>query len=257
MPTLLDVARRYADAHQHQGVARTPFAGVSVLRETSPTQLLYAISRPLVALVLQGSKRVAIGNQAFEFSAGQSLVISADVPTVSQITQASAGRPYYAFVIELDLGLIEALVMEMGSAPFSASSGVRVEPTDAEVAQAALRLLNLLERPASVPILQGPLMRELHYWLLAGRHGGALRALGVPSSHARKDQPGDRADPRRIQPAAAHGAIGRNCWAEPVGVSRALSAGDHAHAVAVPEAVEVDRGKAASAGGAAGRPLRF
>ena len=63
---------------------------------------------------------------------------------------------------------------------------MRVDPTEDEVADAALRLLRLLDRPASVQVLHDQLIRELHYWLLSGRHGGAIRALGLPDSHARR-----------------------------------------------------------------------
>jgi AraC-like DNA-binding protein len=63
---------------------------------------------------------------------------------------------------------------------------VRVDPTDAEVADAALRLLRMLDRPASLALLQTQLIRELHFWLLSGRHGGAIRSLGVADSHAQR-----------------------------------------------------------------------
>jgi AraC-like DNA-binding protein len=63
---------------------------------------------------------------------------------------------------------------------------LRVESTETEVTDAALRLLRLLDRPGSVEILKNQLLRELHYWLLSGRHGGAIRALGIASSHAQR-----------------------------------------------------------------------
>ena len=184
---LLDAARRYADAHaDRNGTARTPLSGLTILRETRPGALQYAISRPLVALVLQGAKRVALGGESFDFGAGESLLITADVPTVSQITRAALGTPYLALVLELDLAVIAELVAEIGPAPFVAGTPVRVDPTDGEVADAALRLLRLLDRPDAFPVLHGQLLRELHYWLLAGRHGGAIRALGVADGHARR-----------------------------------------------------------------------
>lgn len=184
---LLDIVRRFGERHANgTGVAQTPISCLTVIRETAPTALQYAINRPLVALVLQGSKRVTMGSRTFDFGAGESLLISADVPTVSQITRASTGTPYLALVVDLDLALIEGLVMEMGFSPFVAGAPVRVDPTETEVTDAALRLMRLLDRPASMPILQSSLTRELHYWLLSGRHGGAIRALGVIDSHAQR-----------------------------------------------------------------------
>lgn len=185
--TLLESARHFAEAHaDREGIARTPIPGVTVIRQTAATALQYAISKPLVALVLQGAKRVAMGSQTFDFGAGESLLIAADVPTVSQITRANISAPYLSFVIDLDPAMIESLVVEMGPGPSTADAPVRVDATEAEVADAALRLIRLLDRPESIPILQAQLLRELHYWLLLGRHGATMRSLGVADSHTHR-----------------------------------------------------------------------
>ncbi|ARQ02453.1 AraC family transcriptional regulator [Pseudorhodoplanes sinuspersici] len=187
MTTLLNAVRRYTDAYADPaGIARTPIPGLTAIRATAPTGLDYAIARPLVALVVQGTKHVTMGEQAFTFSAGDSLLITADVPTVSQITRASSAAPYFSLVLDLDPSVIAELTAEMKAAPVLDDGPVRVEPTDAEVTDAALRLMRLLDRPASVPVLQAQLVREMHYWLLAGRHGAAIRRLGYPDSHAQR-----------------------------------------------------------------------
>ncbi len=184
---LLDLARRYADAHaDRDGVARTSIAGLTILRATAPTMLQHAVSRPLVALVLQGTKRVAMGARSFDFGAGDSLLITNDVPTVSQITGASRALPYHSLVLDLDPAIIGGLVSQVGPAPFEADRPVRVDTTEAEVADAAGRLLRLLDRPDALAILGEQLIRELHFWLLSGRHGGAIRALGVTDGHAQR-----------------------------------------------------------------------
>ena len=185
MMTLLDLVRRHADAHaDDNGLAASPIPGLSTVRATAPSGLLHAMSRPLVCLVVQGAKDVTAGAQAFSFAAGDTLLITADVPTVSRITRASATTPYYSLVLELDPAIIEELAAEMKTVPVTDHAPVQVDQTDAEVADAALRLMRLLDRPASVPVLGPQLVRELHYWLLAGRHGTAIRRLGWPDDHA-------------------------------------------------------------------------
>jgi AraC-like DNA-binding protein len=187
MTTLLAAVSRYAGVHADAaGIARPPIPGLSLVRATAPSELIYDISRPLACLVLQGSKHVTMGTQAFAFTAGDSLLITADVPTLSQITRASLGAPYLSLVVELDLAVIAELTAQMEDLSETDRGPVRVEPTDAETADAALRLMRLLDRPASVPVLQAQLMRELHYWLLAGRHGSAIRRIGGPDSHTQR-----------------------------------------------------------------------
>lgn len=185
--TLLNTVRRYVDTYADPtGVAQTPIPGLTAIRATVPSGLGYAISKPLVCLVLQGSKHVAMGNQNFVFNAGDSLLITADVPTVSQVTQASVDSPYISLVMDLDSTVIADLSVQMRAMPVIEGVPVRAEQTDSEVADAALRLTRLLDRPESVPILHAQLVRELHYWLLAGRHGEAIRRLGWPDGQVQR-----------------------------------------------------------------------
>ncbi|WP_064713458.1 AraC family transcriptional regulator [Rhizobium bangladeshense] len=183
--TLLECVRRFADANaDRHGVARTPISGLFAMRATQPSEMQYAISKPLVALVLQGAKRVTMGSTTFDFGAGDSLLVTADVPNVSQVTRASAGAPYYSLVLDIDLAVTQSLVLEIGAVQAETGIPIRVDPTEADVADAALRLIRLLDRPASIPVLGDQLIREMHYWLLTGRHGSGIRALGVTDSHA-------------------------------------------------------------------------
>ena len=185
--TLLEAVRRYAEAHADPaGVARTPISGLTTIRATAPSDLDYAISRPLACLVLQGTKHVTMGNRAFTFRAGDSLLITADVPTVSRVSRASITLPYFSLVLDLDPAVIADLTVEMKAVPIAEGVPVHHAPTDAEVTDAALRLMRLIERPASVPVLRTQLVREMHYWLLAGRHGAAIRRLGWPDGHVQR-----------------------------------------------------------------------
>jgi AraC-like DNA-binding protein len=185
--TLFSYVQHYADANAGlDGVARTSISGLSLIRSTMTGELQHAINRPLIAIVAQGVKRVTMGGLTVEFGAGDSMLISADVPTISQITRASAGEPYYSIVLELDLAAIENLVAEMRISEAPSTTPLRVDPTETEVSDAAVRLLRLLERPAAVPILEAQLLRELHYWLLAGKLGASIRNLGVANSHAQR-----------------------------------------------------------------------
>lgn len=187
MTSLLTAVSRYADAHADaNGIARTPIPGLSAVRATAPSGLLHDVSRPMVCIVAQGGKHVTMGTQDFAFSAGDTLLIAADVPIVSQITRASVAAPYYSLVLELDLAVLAELAAEMEAGLVADHAPVRVDPTDVEVADAALRLMRLLDRPASIPVLHSQLVREMHYWLLAGRLGTAIRHLGWLEGHVRR-----------------------------------------------------------------------
>ncbi|HFN6479193.1 TPA: AraC family transcriptional regulator N-terminal domain-containing protein [Citrobacter farmeri] len=181
------MARKYADAHLNkEGVATTPIPGVFILSETAPSMLQFAITKPLLALVLQGRKRVTMGSHTFDFGMGESLLVTMDVPTVSQVITASAATPYYSFVVELDAAVITELVDDMDKLEASPDLPVRVDQIEEDVAETALHLLKLLDRPHALKMLGRQLVRELHYWLLSGRYGKSMRALGNTDSHARR-----------------------------------------------------------------------
>ena len=184
---LLKAVSRYLEAYANPaGLAQTPIRGLTTIRSMVPTGIVHAISRPMVCLVLQGAKQVSFGPSTVTFNAGESMLITADVPTASQITRASPAQPYTSLVLELDLPLIAELTMEMKAAPSADAAPIRVDATEAEVEDAALRMMRLLDRPASVPILHAQLVREMHYWLLAGRHGDAIRRLGWPQGNGQR-----------------------------------------------------------------------
>lgn len=188
MPTLPDAVRRHADAHAGaDGLAPTPIPGLMTVRALSPSPLMHDMQRPLLCLVQQGAKRVTFDTRAFVFAAGDSLLVTADVPTISQITRASAAAPYYALVVVLDPAVIADLLAQMSPPPSDDTPPpVRTLSTEPAVADAALRLLQLLDQPDARPVLQAQRIRELHYWLLAGRHGPAIRHLGWPDGHVQR-----------------------------------------------------------------------
>lgn len=186
MDSLLALVRRHADAAADRfGFAPTPFRGLGVVRQTRPGDLQVSVQKPLIAICLQGRKRVTMGTARLDYGPGEALVITADVPTISEITQASPAAPYYALALELDPALLRELAGAAGPGADDPAP-VRIQPADPEVTDAALRLMRLLERPAAQPVLGEALLREMHYWLLTGRHGGAIRALGAVDSQAHR-----------------------------------------------------------------------
>jgi len=188
---LRDAVHRYACARANDdGIVATPLPGVGMMRMEAPTGFSKVIYRPLVCLVLGGEKQVTVGAETHVFAAGQSALVSADVPVVSRVTRASRGEPYLAVAVELDPAVLLDLAGVVPGVAGPASGPVLpgpvlpgpvlVDETDAAVADCVLRLVRLLDRPEAVAALREPIGREMHYWLLAGRHGAAVQGLMHP-----------------------------------------------------------------------------
>lgn len=190
MDALKQAVRSYAAAHGNaDGLARPPVPGLGIMCVEEPRGDLHSVYRPLVCLVLQGAKLMTVGREQRIFSAGQTVIVGADMPVVGRIVQASRAEPYLAVAVELQLSVLAELTAHLGDVRSPSPSRTRTlfaEDTNAAVLDCARRLMRLLDRPEATPLLHDGIMRELHYWLLSGSHGEALRALADPTSYARR-----------------------------------------------------------------------
>lgn len=188
MDTLKEAVRTYATAHANpDGLALTAVPGLRMMCVEAPRGDLHSIYRPLVCLVLQGAKLMTVGCEQRVFSAGQSVIVSADMPVVGRIIEASRHEPYLAIAVELQLTVLRELTAHLGGVrPPRPSRTLTLfaEDTQAAVVDCASRLMRLLDRPEATPLLHDGISLELHYWLLSGQHGEALRALVDPTSYA-------------------------------------------------------------------------
>ncbi len=181
--------RNYVEAGADpSGLATTPLCGVNVMWATAPTSITKSVYKPLICLILQGTKQLTVGSDTYDFAAGQSLIVSADVPTSSRITGASRTEPYLAMAIELDLAVLLDLSVQLGGTTdiVTMVTAVLVDDTEAAVADCALRLMRLLDQPEAIALLHPCITRELHYWLLTGRHGRTIRGLAHPGGVAQR-----------------------------------------------------------------------
>lgn len=188
MPNLLNAAVAYAATHADaDGLVRTPLPGLRMMCAFGPSGPMHSVYQPLVCLVLQGAKHMTVGQQVREVVAGESVLVTVDAPVTGRILRASLAAPYVAVAIDLDVGLLRELAAAFDApAPASVHAGATlfVEEADAAVLDCTARLVHLLDRPAAIQALHAGILREWHYWLLAGRHGPALRALSVPGGYA-------------------------------------------------------------------------
>ena len=172
----LDAAGRYAESNaDERGIAKTPIPGLAVVRSTRPRDLETVAGRPSIGIVLQGAMNAADGGRSVAAVPGSTLLLDPAAPTMHFVASASLAEPFLAVMMEIDFALVADPSVDIDAA-HSGTRASGVAETDDEVATAFHRLLALLRRPQSVFVLLEPLLRELHYWMLSGKHGrGWLR----------------------------------------------------------------------------------
>lgn len=188
MDSLKQAVLSYTSRHANsRGMALTPVPGLRMMCLEAPSGELHSVYKPLICLVLQGAKRLIVGSEERVFSSGQSVLVSADMPVIGRVVQASRSEPYLAIAVELEMATLRELTAHIGSPrprrPTEMPTLFAVD-TEAALLDCASRLMHLLDRPEAAPLLSPGIMRELHYWLISGPHSTALRTLADPDSHA-------------------------------------------------------------------------
>lgn len=173
----VDHLRQLVDAVFEGGLVE-PMPRLLLLRHTAPTALEATVYEPMTCLILQGTKEIVIGETRLGFGRGEALLVSHDLPVVSEVVEASPDSPYLALVLRLDLGLLRGLyesvaddIVETEARSFALAAAAP------DLVDALSRYLRLARSPVAARVLGPAVLRELHFHLLMSPVGGMLRAL--------------------------------------------------------------------------------
>lgn len=177
---------RFADAREaSERPCPTGIDGFTFVRSRRPTTIEPMLYRPLLCVVLQGRKESRLGDERVSFGAGQSLIVSLDLPSASCIVEASPEVPYVALALEIDLRIIRGLHEEVGEADLALDDvpAMIAGSADDALVDAMGRLFELVERPVERRVLLPLVLREIHFRMLLAGHGAMLRRLARWDSH--------------------------------------------------------------------------
>ncbi|MGQ4274782.1 AraC family transcriptional regulator [Terrihabitans sp. B22-R8] len=167
-----------------EGLAGNAVPRLSLIRADQPSTPVPAVYEASLCLIAQGSKRVSLGDHSVVYDASSYLLVSVDLPLVGHVREASPDAPYLCCKIDLDFStLADLLVAEPRGAPIGDLPVLAVYPGDPDLIDAACRLVRLLDRPESIPVLAPLIEREIFYRLLTGPHGPVLRSMASADSH--------------------------------------------------------------------------
>ncbi|MFG1813886.1 AraC family transcriptional regulator N-terminal domain-containing protein [Kribbella sp. NPDC049174] len=153
-----------------------PIDGLLLSVVDAPTAPMASLATPVFALVAQGRKRLAVGDQVFEYGAGDYLVVSVDLPVTGHFTKA----PFLGVGLTLRPDAIASLLLE--HRPAGSSAGFSVNEAPAELIDAVVRLLRLADDPEDARVLAPMIEREILWRLLRGPNGAAVRQIGLADS---------------------------------------------------------------------------
>lgn len=167
------------------GYYDTPAEGLIVLRSDRTLEPIHRISKPALWISVQGLKWAIVGRQRFDYSAGDALLITVEIPCRCTIPKATPREPFLGLVIELNRTSFQEIGEALNSKPDRiATEQVRSAigiTLNRQLLDCVLRSVRLLDTPAAVPILYPSMLREMSYWLLSGAYGP--QAMNIAMAH--------------------------------------------------------------------------
>lgn len=177
-----ELAERIAQALCEDGVLQ-PLKGLHLARQSTPMEKLHSVLEPSFCVIAQGSKEVLLGENRYRYDPSSYLLTTLGLPRVSQVLEASRELPYLSFRLELDPQLVSSVMVETGysMSPRSPADvrAIDVSPLDANLLDAVVRLVRLVDSPNEASILMPLITREIVYRLLMGAQGPRLRHLAL------------------------------------------------------------------------------
>ncbi|WP_413728592.1 AraC family transcriptional regulator [Sodalis sp. RH19] len=163
----------------NEGYTLSALDAVRFMRSDRPLGRTPVLYEPSIVIVCQGRKRGFLGSDVYVYDAQHYLVLSVPLPFSTQ-TEASASEPMLAVAISLDLTQVADLMLQINHLGPQAVPGIPLgiasTPLSGALADAMLRLLEIMTCPRDAHILGPAVVREIYYRVLVGEQGGAMRA---------------------------------------------------------------------------------
>lgn len=164
-----------------------PLPGLSLHRSTMPGEPLHSVYDPVFCVIAQGSKEVFLGSERYLYDTAHYLIVTAELPVVAHVLEASKERPYLSLRLKLDPVLVSSVMVEAGHTALQQYSSVRainVSPMETDLLDAVVRLVRVAESPGEARFLAPLITREIIYRLLVGEQCDRLRYIVVQNGHA-------------------------------------------------------------------------
>jgi AraC-like DNA-binding protein len=165
------------------------FPDIFIYRSSKPTESEISVLKPAFCFIAQGSKDVLLNDELFHYDSGHYLISTLDLPVMSNVVEASREKPYLTLRIDLDPALVASVMMESRIAVKKSGSKVKamdVSPVDADLLDAVVRLVKLLDKPAEMKLFAPAIIREIIYRLLKGKQGERLSHLVTAEGDTRR-----------------------------------------------------------------------
>lgn len=186
-----ELTRLASAAERHtavDGVHDGAVTRLTLFRSSAPSHHDAVVYSPCLCIVVQGTKEVIVGDEAYRYDPARSLLVSVDLPASTRVVKASPKHPCLAIGISLDLAVVGELLADGTAAPPPGPStrGLALTRVKPPLLDAVGRLVALLDTPGDIAALAPLVHREITYRVLTGPQGARLRQIAAAGAPAHR-----------------------------------------------------------------------
>ncbi|MCB0177959.1 MAG: AraC family transcriptional regulator [Anaerolineae bacterium] len=167
-----------------EGVSYTGIESLGTFKAASTRMRMPDYYEPAIVMVAQGKKRCYIGNQTYEYGAGDYLILFLPMSLDVEIVNASPDHPFLAAGVRIDLGRLADVLLRIERVEGGVTKPVSTDPSGIFSASLSdnlldptIRLLESLANPRDAAILGDLIVDEIYYRILCDERGGDLRTF--------------------------------------------------------------------------------
>ncbi|MDR1349535.1 MAG: AraC family transcriptional regulator [Zoogloeaceae bacterium] len=167
-------------------------AGLTFAKVRAPTPPASYLYDPCISMIIRGRKRVQLGGTTYVYDESRFLLTAVNLPTVTEVLEASPEKPYLSLLMRLDLQAARQMIADVDTHEADMSAGgtaMATGPASIELFDAIKRLVDLLAKPRDLAYLGALIQREILYRILTSPAGARFREtvlLGTQSQRTAK-----------------------------------------------------------------------
>lgn len=165
---------------------QTPINGLVIQHADCPMPVVNTILEPRICIVLQGERKICIGDQCTLFGNQYFMFCPINVPLSVEVVKASPEKPYLMMTMKIDLKMVASIVPHLPKVSAknrSKSTAFLQWQMEENLLILFERLIDLLKTPEDIDFIAPLIQQHIYYILLKSDQGQKLRELVQIGSH--------------------------------------------------------------------------
>lgn len=168
---------------------QTPIDGFVIQHADRPTPVANTILEPRICIVLQGERKICVGDQCTLFSNKYFMFCPVNVPLSVEVVEASPEKPYLMMTMKIDLKMVTSIVPHIPKSVAknqTKSTAFLKWQLEENLLTQFEHLIDLLKTPEDIDFLAPLIQQQIYYVLLKSNQGQKLRELVNEGSHTQR-----------------------------------------------------------------------